>query len=75
MTLKEKEKLVKQAVRLYQLGIVIEKQRNELCCMLENKVPYDSPEILVILKKLQLAYCEWKQLEQKHIDYRNSLGV
>lgn len=75
MTIKQKKKLVKQAGRLYLLGLALEKQKSELRRLVENKVPYDSPELLNTLQKLQQTDKEWNQLEREHLEYRRSLGI
>lgn len=44
MTAKEKAKLIKQAGRLYTLGLTVEKHREKLRRLVEKKVPYASPK-------------------------------
>lgn len=75
MTSKEKTKLVKQAGRLYLLGITVENRKKALHQLVEKKVPYDSPQMAEALGKFQEADSEWKRLEQDHLDYRKSLGL
>lgn len=75
MTIKQKKKLVKQASSLYLLGLNLEKQKSDLRRLVEKKVPYDSPELLETLAKLQQVDREWNQLEQEHLEYRKSLGI
>lgn len=71
MKAKEKAILIKQAGRLYTLGLTVEKHRDKLRRLVEKKVPYDSPEIKVALDEFQKADQEWKQLEQEHLKYRS----
>ena len=75
MTAKEKTKLVKQAGKLYFLGVTVEKRRNDLRRLVEKKVSYDSPQMAEALARFQEADSEWKRLEQEHLDYRRQLGV
>lgn len=45
MTSKEKAKLIKQAGKLYTLGLTVEKHREKLRRLVKKKVPYDSPQM------------------------------
>jgi hypothetical protein len=75
MTAKEKAKLVKQAGKLYTLGVTLENRREKLRRLVEKKIPYDSPQMKEALLEFQMADEEWKQLEQEHLEYRNQLGI
>lgn len=75
MTTKEKAKLVKQAGKLYTLGLTVEKSREKLRKLVEKKVPYNSPQMKEALSEFQEADEEWKQLEQEHLQYRKELGI
>jgi len=75
MTTKEKAKLIKQAGRLYTLGLTVEKRRNKLHQLVEKKVPYDSPQMKQALSEFETADEEWKRLEQEHLEYRAQLGI
>ena len=75
MTSKEKAKLIKQAGQLYLLGHTVEKHRSELRRLVEQKVPYDSPQMAEALAKFEEADSEWKRLEQEHLDFRSRLGI
>ncbi|WP_312643130.1 hypothetical protein [Hydrogenoanaerobacterium sp.] len=75
MTTKEKAKLVKQAGKLYTLGLTVEKRRDKLRRLVEKKVPYDSPQMKEALSEFQAADEEWKRLERAHLEYRNQLGI
>jgi len=75
MTAKEKAKLIKQAGRLYLLGHTVEKHRSELRRLVEQKAPYDSPQMAEALAKFEEADSEWKRLEQEHLDFRSRLGI
>lgn len=44
MTTKEEAKLIKQAGKLYTLGLTVERRREKLRRLVEKKVPYDSPQ-------------------------------
>lgn len=75
MTAKEKAKLVKQAGKLYTLGLAVEKRREKLRRLVEKKIPYDSEQMKIALAELQMADMEWKRLEQEHLEYRNQLKI
>lgn len=75
MTAKEKAKLVKQAGKLYTLGVTVENHREKLRRLVEKKVPYDSPQMKEVLDEFKMADEKWKQLEQEHLEYRKQLGI
>ena len=70
MTAKEILKLVKQADKLYTLGLAVERRREKLRQLVEKKVSYDSPEMKAALEEFQKSDEEWKQLEREHLEYR-----
>ena len=70
MTTKEKTKLIKQAGKLYTLGLTVEKHREKLRRLVEKCIPYDSPQMEADLAKFQEADEEWKRLEKEHLEYR-----
>lgn len=73
MTAKEKSKLMKQAGKLYTLGLTVEKSRERLRRLVEKKVPYDSPQMKEAFEEFEAADQEWKRLEQEHLEYRDRL--
>lgn len=75
MTTKEKAKLLRQASKLYTLGLTVEKCRNKLRKLVEKKIPYDSPQMKEALSKFQKTNKEWKQLEQEHLQYKLQVGT
>lgn len=75
MTAKEKTILVKQAGKLYTLGLTVENRRGKLRRLVEQKISYDSPQMRTALAEFQAADEEWKRLEQEHLEFRQSLGV
>ena len=75
MISKEKAKLVKQAGKLYTLGVTLENHREKLRRLVEKKIPYDSPQMNEALLEFQTADEEWKRLEKEHLEYRNQLGI
>lgn len=75
MTTKEKAKLIKQAGRLYTLGLTVEKRREKLRRLAEKNIPYDSPQMKAALSEFQASDEEWKRLEQEHLGFKQSLGV
>jgi len=70
MTTKEKATLLRQAGKLYTLGLKVEKCRDKLRRLVEKKVPYDSPQMITALGEFEAADNEWKRLEQEHLRYR-----
>ncbi len=74
MTAKEKTTLFKQAGKLYTLGLKVEKCRDKMRRLVEKKVPYDSPQMIVALAEFEAADNEWKRLEQEHQQYRARLN-
>lgn len=75
MTGKEKALLMKQAGKLYTLGLTVEKHREKLRRLVEKKVPYDSPKMKTALEEFQKANEEWKRLEKEHLEYRAQAGI
>lgn len=75
MNAKEKVELVRQASKLYTLGLTVEKHREKLRQLVEKKIPYDSPKMKATLEEFQKADEEWKRLEQEHLSYRKQLGI
>lgn len=70
MTAKERAALLRQAGRLYTLGLTVEKRRQKLHRLVEKKVPYDSLEMHTALVEFQTVNNEWKRLEQEHLQYK-----
>lgn len=75
MTAKEKSRLIKQAGKLYTLGLTVEKHREKLRRLVEKKVPYDSLQMKEALSEFQEADEQWKRLEQEHLEYRKHLDI
>lgn len=75
MTAKEKAKLVKQAGKLYTLGLTVEKRREKLRRLVEKRIPYDSPQMKEALSEFQVVDEEWKRLVQEHLEYRAHMGI
>jgi hypothetical protein len=75
MTSTEKRKLIKQASKLYTLGITVERRREKVRRLVEKKIPYDSPEMEKALSEFHTADMEWKRLEQEHLNYRAQFGI
>lgn len=74
MTAKEKAKLIRQAGKLYTLGITVENRREKLRRLVEKQVPYDSPQMKEALLEYQKADEEWKRLEQEHLNFKKLGG-
>lgn len=75
MTTKEKAKLMKQAGKLYTLGLTVERHREKLRRLVEKKIPYDSPKMKTALAEFQEVDEEWKRLEREHLQYRAQLDM
>ncbi|WP_312280400.1 hypothetical protein [Oscillibacter sp.] len=75
MNAKEKGKLMRQASKLYTLGVTVEKRRNKLKKLVEKKISYDSPQMKKALSEFQTADEEWKRLEQEHLQYRAQFEI
>ncbi|WP_312159802.1 hypothetical protein [Oscillibacter sp.] len=75
MNAKEKGKLIRQASKLYTLGVTVEKRRNKLRRLIEKNFSYDSPQIKKVLSEFQTADEEWKRLEQEHLQYRAQFEI
>lgn len=75
MTTKEKALLMKQAGKLYTLGLTVEKHREKLRRLVEKKVPYDSPKMKNALEEFEKVNEEWKRLEKEHLEYRNTISA
>lgn len=75
MTGKEKAKLIKQAGKLYTLGLTVERCREKLRKLVEKSIPYDSPQMKKALAEFQEADMEWKRLEKEHMKFRDCQGM
>ncbi len=75
MTNQEKAMLVKQAKELCKLGLAVERHRERLRRLVDEKVPYNSPQMWNALLEFQAADDEWKRLEQEHLRYKAQLGM
>lgn len=75
MTAKEKATLLKQACKLYTLGLKVEKRREKLRRLVDKNVPYDSPQMRTALVEFQTTDNEWKRLEKEHLQYRARFGI
>lgn len=73
MTAKEKAKLIRQAGKLYTLGMTVENRREKLRRLVEKQVPYASPQMKEALLEYQKADEEWKRLEQEHLEFRDRM--
>ena len=66
----KKDFLLRSAARLYSLGIEVEAAREQLRKLVEQGVPYDSPEMRKVLEDYQELDQQWKALEQEHLQLR-----
>lgn len=66
----KKDLLLRSAAQLYSLGIEIESAREQLRKLVQQGVPYDSPEMQKALEEFQELDRQWKALEQEHLQLR-----
>ena len=66
----KKDLLLRSAARLYSLGIEVEAAREQLRKLVQQGVPYDSPEMRKALEEFQGLDQQWKALEQEHLQLR-----
>ena len=69
----EKDLLLQSAARLYTLGVDLEGAREELRRLVEKKVPYDSPKMLVALRNFQELDAQWKELERQYLKLKGEI--
>lgn len=69
----DKDSLVMSAVGLYKLGMNVENARAKLKELVEQKVPYDSPEMLEALRSFRELDARFKLLEKEHIKLRDDM--
>lgn len=65
-----KDLLLMTAARLYSIGVDVEGAREKLRQLVEQKVPYDSPEMLDALRDFQQLDTQWKELEKDYLELR-----
>lgn len=70
MTIQQKERLMKQAVHLYNLGLKLKWWRDKLCCQLHKAFPSRSPEMIGSLLHFQEIQQEWQELEARRLKFR-----
>lgn len=70
----KKDLLLRSAARLYSLGIEIEAAREQLRKLVELGVSYDSSEMRNALEEFQELDCQWKALEQDHLQLRAEIA-
>lgn len=75
MTNEDKLLLLKQATKLYELGIIVDSERHKLKRLVECGVSYDAPELLATLERCEKLGSEWNRLEAKHLALRKKLGI
>jgi len=75
MTKEDKQLLVSQAAKLYQLGLKVERTRSNLKKLVERGVPYDDTKMLQAYERFTQVDNEWKQLELEHLRLRERLGI
>ena len=70
----KKDLLLRSASRLYSLGIEVEAAREQLRKLVQQGVPYDSPEMRKALEDYQELDRQWKALEQEHLQLRAEIA-
>ena len=66
----KKDLLLRSAARLYSLGIEVEAAREQLRKLVQQGVPYDSPEMRKALEDFRKLDQQWKALEQEHLQLK-----
>ena len=69
----KKDLLLRSAARLYSLGIEVEAAREQLRKLVQQGVPYDSPQMRKALEDYQELEQQWKTLEQEHLKLRGEI--
>lgn len=69
----KKDLLLRSAARLYSLGIEVEAAREQLRKLVQQGVPYDSPEMRKALEDYQALDRQWKALEQEYLKLRGEM--
>ena len=69
----KKDLLLRSAARLYSLGIEVEGARQSLRELVDQGVPYTSPEMRKSLEEYQELDKQWKALEKEYIMLRGEL--
>ena len=70
----KKDLLLRSAARLYSLGIEVEAAREQLHKLVQQGVPYDSPEMRKALEDYQELERQWKALEKEHLQLRAEIA-
>ena len=70
----KKDLLLRSAARLYSLGIEVEAAREQLRKLVDQGVPYDSPQMRKALEDYQELDQQWKALEQEHLQLRAEIA-
>lgn len=73
MIYEEKKKLIAQAAKLTALGYEVEAARRKLRRMVAKKIPFDSDRMRAALEEFQTIDAQWKQFEQEHLAFRDTL--
>lgn len=69
----QKKLLLQSAARLYTLGMDLEGARERLRKLVEQGVPYDSPEMKNAYRDFVELDRQWKELEGQHMTLRNEI--
>ena len=70
----KKDLLLRSAARLYSLGVEVEAAREQLRKLVEQGVPYTSPEMRKALEDYQELDQQWKALEQEYLQLRAEIA-
>jgi len=73
VTKEDKQLLVNQAARLYQLGLKVEQARSNLKKLVERGVPYNDSKMLHAYNRFVGVDSDWKRLEAEHLQLRAKL--
>lgn len=74
MTGKERKTLIDQGIRLYTLGLKLEKERNKLRKLVEKGVAVNSSTVFETVDEFFEYERQWKELETEHLELRQSIA-
>ncbi|MCL2578517.1 MAG: hypothetical protein FWE32_00620 [Oscillospiraceae bacterium] len=75
MRVEDKQLLLKQAAKLYQLGLQVEQARSNLKNLVERGVSYDNPKMAEAYRRFVEIDNQWKRLEVEHLEFRKKCGI
>jgi hypothetical protein len=71
--MREKARLLRQAFRLYTLGMTADRRREKRRRYVDEKLPYDAPRIGKAVAEYESANKEWRRLKREHLAFLRRL--